>query len=331
MSDDSNPVTPEMREASASNTHEWDGSEAIDAFPGVREKAEKQLAKEFADQVNAQAEQEEPQEEAAEAEDESSIEDEVAEEAMELAAEEEPAEVTPRADKRIQKLVAEKKAAESKMEALLEQLTRAELARQAAEQQRLQEVAYERQMREIELQKQQRMRMLEDAGFDPTDPRNQYMLVVGDENQTLKQELQNIKTQLQMRQEQEKQAEGWRIYNSNLDKAIKSTLAGRQLDPETEEVVRKAVTAMATINNSADPIEEVRTVLKPYLRTLKPSTTQAASQQRVPANLDAHRAVALKGTAGNRKAGDKAGSAKPGKLTEAQAAEMLWGPRDWAS
>lgn len=335
MSDFESEVPAHMRGVSTTNTREWDGDEAIDAFPDAKQKGEKLLAQEFADKVNAgeidvSGEPVEGSEET----------DEVtAEEAPELSegtdeieaetSEEEPVEVTPRADKRIQKLVAEKKAAESKMEALLEQLTRAELARQAAEQQRLQEVAYERQMRELELQKQQRMRMLEDAGFDPTDPRNQYMLVVGDENQTLKQELQNIKTQLQMRQEQEKQAEGWRIYNSNLDKAIKSTLAGRQLDPETEEVVRKAVTAMATINNSADPIEEVRTVLKPYLKTLKPSTAQAPTQQRTPANLDAHRAVALKGTTGNRKVGEKAGSAKPGKISLEKAAEMLWGPRDW--
>lgn len=329
MSEENSPVTEDMREASPSNTREWDGNDAIDAFPGVREKAEKQLAQEYADQVNAQAEQEERSAETEEVapEEELELSEDTEEVELETSAEE-PAEVTPRADKRIQKLVAEKKAAESKMEALLEQLTRAELARQAAEQQRLQEVAYERQMREVELQKQQRMRMLEDAGFNPTDPRNQYMMVVGDENQTLKQELQNIKTQLQMRQEQEKQAEGWKVYNANLDKALKSTLAGRQLDSETEEAVRKAVTAMATLSNQADPIEEVRTVLRPFLKVLKPASS-TPTQAKVPANLDAHRAVALKGKAGTGKAGDKAGSSKPGKLTVEQASEMLWGQKEW--
>lgn len=319
-------LPPPEREVSKSNTREWDGTEAIDAFAGARLAAEQELAQEYLEQIDEQGEQEEGSAEVEEVPEEDALE--LSEGTDEIEAEtsaEEPVEVTPRADKRIQKLVAEKKAAESKMEALLEQLTRAELARQAAEQQRLQEVAYERQMRELELQKQQRMRMLEDAGFDPTDPRNQYMLVVGDENQTLKQELHNIKTQLQMRQEQEKQAEGWRIYNSNLDKAIQSTLAGRQLDPETEEVVRKAVTAMATINNSADPIEEVRTILKPYLKALKPATGQAPQKAKVPQNIEAHRAVALKGTTGNRKAGEKAGSAKPGKLSLDQAREALFG------
>lgn len=328
MSDFDSDISPDMREVSASNSREWDGDDAIDAFPDAKAKAEKQLAQEFADKVNA-GELDPSGEPAQEPEEEEETVEEPEQELEELAAtEEEPEEVvTPRADKRIQKLVAEKKAAESKMEALLEQLTRAELARQAAEQQRLQEVAYERQMRELESRKQQRMRMLEEAGFDPTDPRNQYMLVVGDENQTLKEELQNIKQQLQVRQEQEKQAEGWRIYNSNLDKAIKSTLAGRQLDPDTEATVRKAVTAMATINNSADPIEEVREILKPYLKTVKPAA--AATQAKTPTNVDAHRAVALKGTTGNRKPGDKAGSAKPGKLSVEKAAEMLWGPRSW--
>jgi hypothetical protein len=330
MSDENGPITEDMREASASNTREWDGDEAIDAFPGAREKAEKQLAKEYADVVNAQAEQEEGSvetEEVAE-EEELQVSEETEEVELETSAEE-PEEITPRADKRIQKLVSEKKAAESRMEALVAQLAQAELARQQAEQQRLQEVAYERQMREVEMRKQQRMRMLEEAGFDPTDPRNQYMMVVGDENQALKEKLAWIEQNLTARQEQEKQAEGWRVYNANLDKALKSTLAGRTLDPETEEAVRKSVTAMATLNNSADPIEEVRTVLRPFVKLLKPAG--APAPQAAPTNTQAHRAVALKGTTGNRKPGDKAGSSKPGRLTVEQASEALWGKSDWAS
>jgi len=316
-----------MREVSKSNTREWDGQEAIDAFPGARLEAEKALAKEYIDQTEfVDGPEEEVMEDAPE---EETLEASEPEEAEEEALVEEPVvqeEQTPRATQRIQKLVAEKKAAESKMEALLEQLTKAELARQEAEQHRLQEVAYERQLREIEYQKQQRMRMLEEAGFDPTDPRNQYMMVVGDENQELKNKLSMIEQQLMQQRAAEQHAESWRVYNGNLDKAIKSTLAGRALDPETEEVVRKAVTAMATVNNSADPIEEVRTILKPYLKVLRPAATapQKQTTQNLP-NAQAHRAVALKGTTGSQKAGQKAGNAKPAKPSLDQAREMLFG------
>jgi chromosome segregation ATPase len=313
-----------MREVSKSNSREWDGQDAIDAIPGARLEAEKALAQEY-----LEATEEQPPEEVAEPAEEEAVE-EPSEEVEELEATEENApalaeEQTPRATQRIQKLVAEKKAAESKMEALLERLAQAELARQAAEQQRQQEVAYERQMRELEYQKQQRMRMLEEAGFDPTDPRNQYMMVVGDENQELKNKLSMIEQQIQQQRAAEAHAEGWRVYNSNLDRALKSTLAGRALDPETEEVVRKAVTAMATVNNSADPIEEVRTILKPYLKVLKPAAGTAPKAPQQAANAQAHRAVALKGTTGSQKAGQKAGSAKPSRPTLDQAREMLFG------
>jgi hypothetical protein len=151
------------------------------------------------------------------------------------------------------------------------------------------------------------------------------MMVVGDENQELKNKLANIENHIQQQRAEAQRQEGWRTYNNNLDKAIKSTLAGRELDPEAEEVIRKAVTALATVNNSADPIEEVRTVLRPYMKVLSPAPKQAKPNAAPVQNMAAHKAVSMKGSAGNRQAGEKVGSAMPGKMSLNEARKMLFG------
>lgn len=331
-------VTPDMRETTSSNTREWDGDDAIDAFPEARESAKVALAKEYADQVNAQAEPAEGDEDGQETSTEEESSSDSSDDALSLVEEggeergsdgdegdedEEQEEViaTPRAEKRIQKLVAEK----NELRSVVEKLAAAELARQQAEAHRQQQEALQRQYQEAEYKKQQRLRMAAEAGYDPTDPRTEFMLLVSEKNIELENKLAQIEAHVQQQKQLEENQRAWAEYNANMERSFETILAGRKLPPEIRADLEKAVTGLATLNGSRDPIEEVRQVLRPYMKTLKAAAPAPAAQPKVAENPAAHRAVALKGPAGTKKAGEKAGSAKPGKISLDQASAALWG------
>lgn len=329
-------VTPDMRETTSSNTREWDGDDAIDAFPEARDAAKAQLTQEYANQLNAQAEAGEGDKDGQESstEEESGSSDSDALSLVEEDREEgrsdgdedgeEPVQeeviASPRAEKRIQKLVAEK----NELRSVVEKLAAAELARQQAEYERKQYEDAQRQQHELEARRQHRLRMAAEAGYDPTDPRTEFMLLVGEKNIELESKLTQLEAHIKQQQWQEENQRNWATYNANMERGFETILAGRVLPPDVRADLEKAVTGLATLNNSKDPIEEIRQVLRPYMKTLKAAPTPAPAQK-APVNATAHRAVALKGPAGSKQPGEKAGSAKPGKITLAQANEALWG------
>ncbi len=220
------------------------------------------------------------------------------EEEQEVYEEEQPQETeatSPRTQKRIQKLANEKRELTSQLEsmqALVEQLREGnQLQRQTWEQQQ----AYLKQQMEQQAPAQRKQHMLQ-AGLDPTNPTDQFLYDQWNQNQQLKQQLEDMMGA--MRSMQDRQTVD--AFTASLSSEIDATLSGLHIPPDVkQEIVEAAQEAAAA--RGVDAKQAAELAANRYRRFLKPKARKKIPEDQAAA----HTAISTSGRSGGKKPGPR--------------------------
>ncbi|MGH1502837.1 MAG: hypothetical protein ACRBI6_04725 [Acidimicrobiales bacterium] len=301
-----------------------------------------------ADDVLSEPEEDpDPEPDAEEAEDATVDDEPEAEEPEDDTEEEEPEaideDVTPRAQKRIVQLNEQKRQAQAQAEALAQQNEQMRgliesLVAKTNQQVEIQQGAWEHQRTQHEAHQQAQQQAATDEqlralGFKFDDPGHVLARNAYQEAQRQQEVISQMQARLQafeqQQQIQQQQAQAQQ-YVSGLQESIATALQGYEATPEAQQHFLQAAYRHAVEQQVADPAAAVQAVLQPLI----PMMRKKGGRPRTPRGADktALKGIAVKGSAGGRKAGQST-SGLPKTDVNADPEdrfEALMGDVDWS-